>query len=177
MIPWSYWEPAASACSVLQFAKLHGAKAIITSSSDEKLVRARQMGADETVNYRTHPNWEEKVFELNDGRGADHVIEVGGAGTFAKSLRATRPGGHVAMIGVLAGFATELRVTDIVMKGLRVQGVFVGNRDMFESMNRAIGQHKLKPVIDQVFPFAKVRSAYEHMQSGQHFGKIVISVD
>ena len=161
----------------LQFARMHGARTIITSSSDDKLNRAKALGADETINYRTSPNWEEKVHELTSGRGADHVLEVGGAGTFAKSLRATRPGGHVAMIGVLAGIATELRVTDIVMKSLRVHGIFVGNRDMFESMNRAISLHGLKPAIDLVFPFAKAVSAYEYLQSGQHFGKIVISMD
>lgn len=121
----------------LQFARMHGARTIITSSSDDKLNRARNLGADETINYRTTPNWEERVLELT-GRGADHVLEVGGAGTFAKSLKATRPGGHVALIGVLAGVATELKVTDILMKSLRVQGIFVGNRDMFEAMNRAI---------------------------------------
>ena len=161
----------------LQFARLHGARTIITSSSDEKLEKAKKLGADETINYRTTPNWEEKVHELTGGRGADHVLEVGGAGTFAKSLRATRPGGHVALIGVLAGIATELRVTDIVMKGLKVQGVFVGNRDMFEAMNRAIAQHELKPTIDLVFPFAKARAAYEFLQTGQHFGKVVIGME
>ena len=160
----------------LQLARLHGARTIITSSSDAKLDRARQLGADETINYRTFPNWEEKVLELT-GRGADHVLEVGGAGTFAKSLRATRPGGHIALIGVLAGVATELKVTDILMKSLRVHGIFVGNRDMFEAMNRAISQHALKPVIDLVFPFGKAREAYEYLQSGQHFGKVVISVE
>jgi NADPH:quinone reductase-like Zn-dependent oxidoreductase len=134
------------------------------------------LGADETINYRATPNWEEKVLELT-GRGADHVVEVGGAGTFAKSLRATRPGGQVALIGVLAGVASELKVTDILMKSLRVQGIFVGNRDMFESMNRAIGLHQLKPVIDRVFPFAQARNAYEHLQSGQHFGKVVITIE
>ncbi len=161
----------------LQFARMHGARTIITSSSDEKLNRARALGADETINYRTTPNWEERVLELTGGRGADHVLEVGGAGTFSKSLRATRPGGHVALIGVLAGVSTELKVTDILMKSLRVHGIFVGHRDMFEAMNRAIGQHQLKPVIDLVFPFAKARAAYEYLQSGQHFGKIVIGID
>lgn len=161
----------------LQFAKLHGAQAIITSSSDAKLERARKLGADNTINYRTTPNWEEQVHELTGKRGADHVIEVGGAGTFAKSLRAARPGGHVAMIGVLAGLATELKVTEIVMKSLRVNGIFVGSRDMFEAMNRAIAQHQLKPVVDLVFPFAEVRAAYEYLQSGQHFGKVVISLE
>ena len=161
----------------LQIARMHGARTIVTSSSDDKLKRARSLGADETINYRTFPNWEEKVFELTGGRGADHILEVGGAGTFAKSLRATRPGGHVALIGVLAGVATELKVTDILMKSLKVHGIFVGSRDMFESMNQAISHHQMKPVIDLVFPFSKARAAYEYLQSGQHFGKVVIGID
>ena len=160
----------------LQIAKLHGARTIITSSSDEKLARATALGADATINYRTTPDWEKKVIELTGGLGADHILEVGGAGTFAKSLRATRVGGHVALIGVLAGVASELRVTDILMKSLRVHGIYVGSREMFESLNRAVTQHKLKPVIDRVFPFAEARAAYEHLQSGKHFGKVVISI-
>ncbi len=160
----------------LQIAKLHGARTIITSSSDEKLARATALGADATINYRTTPDWEKKVIELTGGHGADHVLEVGGAGTFAKSLRATRVGGHVALIGVLAGVASELRVTDILMKSLRVTGIYVGSRAMFESLNRAATQHQLKPVIDRVFPFAEARAAYEHLQSGKHFGKVVISL-
>ena len=160
----------------LQIAKLHGARTIITSSSDEKLARATALGADATINYRTTPDWEKKVIELTGGLGADHIMEVGGAGTFAKSLRATRVGGHVALIGVLAGVASELRVTDILMKSLRVHGIYVGSREMFESLNRAVTQHKLKPVIDRVFPFAEARAAYEHLQSGKHFGKVVISI-
>ena len=160
----------------LQFARMHGARTIITSSSDDKLARARQLGADEAINYRKHPNWEEQVHELTDG-GADHVIEVGGSGTLAKSLRATRPGGHIALIGVLSGVATELKVTDILMKALHVHGIYVGSRDMFEAMNRAIAQHRLKPAIDLVFPFGKARAAYEYLQSGQHFGKIAITLD
>jgi NADPH:quinone reductase-like Zn-dependent oxidoreductase len=162
----------------LQIARLHGARTILTSSNDEKLARAtRTLGADHTINYKATPNWEEKVLELTGGRGADHVLEVGGAGTLSKSLRCTRPGGHVAVIGVLSGLATELRVTDILMKSLRVNGIFVGSRDMFEAMNRAIGQHELKPVIDLVFPFSKAPTAYEYLQSGQHFGKVVISME
>jgi len=160
----------------LQIAKLHGARTIITSSSDEKLARATALGADATINYRTTPDWEKKVLELTSGRGADHVLEVGGAGTFAKSLRATRLGGHVALIGVLTGVASELRVTDILMKSLRVNGIYVGSRAMFESLNRAVSQHQLKPVIDRVFPFVEARAAYEHLQSGRHFGKVVISI-
>ncbi|MEK6256987.1 MAG: NAD(P)-dependent alcohol dehydrogenase [Planctomycetota bacterium] len=159
----------------LQIAKLHGARTIITSSSDEKLARATSLGADATINYRTTPDWEKRVLELTGGLGADHVLEVGGAGTFAKSLRTTRVGGHVALIGVLAGVASELRVTDILMKSLRVNGIYVGSRAMFESLNRAAAQHHLKPVIDRVFPFADARAAYEHLQSGKHFGKVVIA--
>jgi len=159
----------------LQIAKLHGARTIITSSSDEKLARATALGADATINYRTTPDWEKKVLELTGGHGADHILEVGGAGTFAKSLRATRVGGHVALIGVLAGVASELRVTDILMKSLRVTGIYVGSRAMFESLNRAVTQHQLKPVIDRVFPFSEARAAYEHLQSGKHFGKVVIA--
>ena len=159
----------------LQIAKLHGARTIITSSSDEKLARATTLGADATINYRTTPDWEKKVLELTGGHGADHILEVGGAGTFAKSLRATRVGGHVALIGVLAGVASELRVTDILMKSLRVTGIYVGSRAMFESLNRAVTQHQLKPVIDRVLPFAEASAAYEHLQSGTHFGKVVIS--
>ena len=160
----------------LQIAKLHGARTIITSSSDEKLARATELGADATINYRTTPDWEKKVLELTGGHGADHILEVGGAGTFAKSLRATRVGGHVALIGVLAGVASELRVTDILMKSLRVTGIYVGSRAMFESLNRAVTQHQLKPVIDRVFPFSEARAAYEHLQSGKHFGKVVIAI-
>lgn len=160
----------------LQIAKLHGARTIITSSSDDKLARATTLGADATINYRTTPDWEKKVLELTGGRGADHVLEVGGAGTFAKSLRATRVGGHVALIGVLAGVASELRVTDILMKSLRVTGIYVGSRAMFESLNRAVTQHHLKPVIDRVFPFAEAVAAYEHLHSAKHFGKIVIAL-
>ncbi len=160
----------------LQIAKLHGARTIITSSSDEKLAQATALGADAAINYRTTPDWEKQVQALTGGLGADHVLEVGGAGTFAKSLRATRVGGHVALIGVLAGVATELRVTDILMKSLRVNGIYVGSRAMFESLNRAATQHTLKPVIDRVFPFAEARAAYEHLQSGKHFGKVVIAL-
>ena len=160
----------------LQIAKLHGARTIITSSSDEKLARAIALGADATINYRTTPDWEKRVLELTGGSGADHVLEVGGAGTFAKSLRATRVGGHVALIGVLAGVASELRVTDILMKSLHINGIYVGSRAMFESLNQAVTQHNLKPVIDRVFPFTEARAAYEQLRSARHFGKLVISV-
>jgi NADPH:quinone reductase-like Zn-dependent oxidoreductase len=160
----------------LQIAKLLGAKTILTSSSDEKLARAVTLGADATINYRREPDWDRKVLELTNGIGADHVLEVGGAGTFPKSLKAARVGGHIALIGVLSGVASELPVTDILMKSLRITGIYVGSRSMFESMNRAMAHHKLRPIIDRVFPFAEAKAAYEHLASGSHFGKVVIAV-
>lgn len=158
----------------LQFAKMHGARVIVTSSSDHKLARVRQLGADETINYKTTPNWEEKAYELTNGVGVDHVMEVGGAGTLMKSLKATRYGGRISLIGVLTGFGGEVNPWNIVAKSLTVQGIYVGSREMFETMNRAIASHQLKPVIDQVFPFAAAPEAYRYLKSAAHFGKVVI---
>jgi NADPH:quinone reductase-like Zn-dependent oxidoreductase len=157
----------------LQFAKMHGARVVITSSSDEKLERAKGLGADETINYRRDPEWDKAVLQLTEGIGVDHVIELGGAGTLAQSLNAVRVGGHVALIGVLAsGAGVDPR--RILMKSVRVQGVFVGSRLMFEEMNRAIEINDLHPVIDRVFPFEEAREALRYMESAAHFGKIVI---
>ena len=158
----------------LQFAKAAGARVIITSSSDDKLARARELGADETINYRNTPDWEKPVLDLTDGLGVDHVVEVGGAGTFGKSLESVRIAGTVTVIGVLSGFATEANLRPILMKAIRVQGAFVGSRQMFERMNRAIGQHRIVPIVDQVFAFDEAGKALELMQRGAHFGKIVI---
>ncbi|MBW4540847.1 MAG: NAD(P)-dependent alcohol dehydrogenase [Myxacorys chilensis ATA2-1-KO14] len=157
----------------LQFAKVFGAKIIITSSSDEKLNRAKALGAHETVNYKTYPDWEKKVYELTEREGVDQVIEVGGSGTLEKSLRSVRVGGRVSLIGILAGVG-EVNHTQILMKSIDVQGIYVGSRDMFEAMNAAIALHQIKPVVDRVFPFSEAKAAYRHMQSGAHFGKIVI---
>jgi len=155
----------------LQFAKMHGARAVITSSSDEKLSRAKELGADIGINYKATPEWGKKVVELTGG--VDHVVEVGGGGTLAESLRAVKTGGHIAVIGILAGTAGVSPVS-ILMKAVRLQGIFVGSREMFEAMNRAITLHQLKPVIDRTFPFADAASALKHMQSAAHFGKIVL---
>jgi len=160
----------------LQFAKLLGLRAIITSSSDEKLERARQLGADEGINYRQTPEWGARVKELTGGIGVDHVVEVGGAGTLKQSLQAVRLGGTVSLIGVLCGNALELPLPLIFMQRVRVQGLLVGSREDFEAMNRAIALHRLKPVIDRVFPFAETRAALELMERGGHFGKICIRV-
>jgi len=160
----------------LQFAKLLGAKVIGTSSSDEKLTRARDLGLDAGCNYKERPEWSGWVSEVTGGQGADRIIEVGGAGTFSQSLRATRVGGTIAQIGVLSGAATSepLALTPILHKQLRVQGIYVGSRAMFEEMNAAIATDRLRPVIDRVFGFDQVRKAFLHMQSASHFGKIVI---
>ncbi len=158
----------------LQIAKLHGARVIITSSSDAKLARALELGAADGINYKTTPEWGARARELT-GSGVDHVVEVGGAGTLPESLRAVRTNGRISLIGVLSG-AGQFNPTPVLMKNLRVQGIFVGNRDMFETMNRAISLHGLRPVIDRVFPMAEVRAALHHLESGAHFGKVVIRV-
>ena len=161
----------------LQIARLHGARVIVTSSSDAKLERARALGASETINYKSHPDWEKKVRELTGGTGVDHVVEVGGGGTFAKSVRAVRVGGRISLIGVLAGATTDVNLAPILMQNIRVQGLIVGSRETFEVMNRAIALHQLRPVVDRVFPFAESRAALEHMAGQSHFGKIVVRMD
>lgn len=158
----------------LQFARLAGARVIATSSSDEKLERVRELGASDGINYRKDPDWNERARELTGGAGVDHVVEVGGAGTLPRSLRAVRMGGHIPLIGVLTGGQGEVNPLPILMKSVRVQGIFVGSRAMFEAMNRAITQHRLRPVVDRVFPWTEIREALRHMESGAHFGKICL---
>ena len=160
----------------LQLAKLAGARVIITSSSDEKLERARSLGADAVINYKSNPDWEKRVYELTEGRGVDHVIEVGGAGTLEKSLRSVRPGGTVSLIGVLAGGKNDVNLLPVLMHNICVQGIFVGHKASFAAMNRAIELHELRPVVDQVFDFGDAPKALIHLARGQHFGKIVIRV-
>lgn len=160
----------------LQFAVMHGARVIITSSSDEKLARAKQMGAAEVINYKTTPDWDKQVLELTGGAGVDHVEEVGGAGTLEKSLQAVRIGGMVSLIGILGGIGGQINPVPVLMKGVRLQGIYVGSREMFEDMNRAMAVSKMHPVIDKVFPFAETRAALKYIESAAHFGKIVISL-
>lgn len=157
----------------LQFAKLAGARVIATSSNDDKLARAKVLGASDGINYRGVPEWGDSVRQLTGGRGVDHVIEVGGAGTLTQSLRAVRTGGLVALIGVLAGYG-QFNPVPILMKGVRVTGIYVGSRDMFEDMNRAIVLNRLKPVVDRVFDFANAVEAFRYFESAAHFGKVVI---
>lgn len=160
----------------MQFALLHGARAIVTSSSDEKLARAKALGASETINYAKTPEWHKEVLRITEGRGVDVVLEVGGTGTLSRSLRSVRTGGQVSLIGVLAGIAEPLNIGPILHNSIRVQGIYVGSVEMFEAMNRAITAHKLKPVIDRAFLFAEAREALRYMESARHFGKIAIKV-
>jgi NADPH:quinone reductase-like Zn-dependent oxidoreductase len=160
----------------LQLAHAMGIQVVITSSSDDKLARAKTLGAACVINYKTTPEWDKAAVEFTGGRGVDHVVEVGGAGTLARSFRAIRVGGKVSMIGGLSGPATELDPRLIFGRRANVQGISVGSTQMFEAMNRAIAVSGLKPVIDKVFGFDEVPAAYQHMASGAHFGKIVIRV-
>jgi NADPH:quinone reductase-like Zn-dependent oxidoreductase len=157
----------------LQFARLAGARIIATSSSPEKLAKVKALGASDGINYRETAEWGEQVRHLTAGRGVDHVIEVGGAGTLAQSLRAVRTGGHVALIGVLSGYG-QFNPLPILMKGVRISGIYVGSGEMFEAMNRAIALHQMRPVVDRVFPFAAAVDAFRYMESAAHFGKIVV---
>jgi NADPH:quinone reductase-like Zn-dependent oxidoreductase len=159
----------------LQFARLHGARVIATSSSNAKLDRVKKLGASDGINYKETPNWEEKVRELTGGAGVDHVVEVGGPGTFNQSLKAVRLGGRISLIGVLAGKG-DVNLMPILMKSVCAQGIFVGSREMFEAMNRAIALHQLRPVVDRVFEFHDIQAALKHMESRAHFGKVCIAV-
>jgi NADPH:quinone reductase-like Zn-dependent oxidoreductase len=160
----------------LQFAKLFGARVIATSSSDGKLEKLRQLGADETINYREREDWDKAVLELTSKRGVDHVIEVGGVGTLARSTNAVRIAGHIALIGALDTEGAFNHIP-IFMKAIRLQGIFVGSKRMFEDMLRAVEHAKMKPVIDRTFKFDEIRDALKYMQTGAHFGKIVITYD
>jgi len=160
----------------LQLARAMGIQAVITSSSDDKLAKAKKLGANHTVNYKTTPDWEKSAMEFTGGRGVDHVVEVGGQGTLTRSFGALRVGGKISMIGNLGGAATELNPGLIMGRRANVQGISVGSTQMFEALNRALAANAIKPVIDKVFGFDDAIAAYKHMAAGAHFGKIVIRV-
>ena len=160
----------------LQFARAMGLQAIIISSSDDKLARARALGAAHGINYKTTPDWEKAALQLTDGHGVDHVIEVGGAGTLSRSFGAIRVGGKISMVGGLSGPATELNPGLILARRANVLGFSVGSTQMFEAMNRAIEINGIKPIIDKTFAFDDVHAAYKYLASGAHFGKVVIRV-
>ena len=159
----------------LQFAKLAGARVIVLSSSDEKLARARKMGADVGINYRGTPDWEEAVKDATGGRGADIIVETAGS-TLPKSLAAATFGGFIGVIGFVAGHQAQISVRTLIGPMIRVQGIAVGSRTGFEAMNRAIVAHKLKPVMDSTFELDHVTDAFRRLEHGQHFGKIVINI-
>lgn len=160
----------------LQFAKIFGLKTIVTSSSDAKLAKAVELGADMTINYRTEPQWGRAVKKLTGGRGVDLVVEVGGAGTLNQSLGAITIGGQIALIGVLSGAVTDLNVVRIFMAGAKVQGIFVGHRAAFEAMNRALELHQMRPLIDSVFTFAQAPEAFAYLKEQRHQGKVVVQM-
>jgi len=159
----------------LQFSKMLGARVIITSKSNKKLKRAREIGADQTVNYADNPAWDEVIMDLTNGEGVDQVVEVGGPGTLQKSISATGFGGHIGMIGSLLLGDTNMH--PLLRKSIRLSGIFAGSREMFRNMNRAISVNKMRPIVDQVFPFEEARAAYHALGKDEHFGKLVIKVD
>jgi NADPH:quinone reductase-like Zn-dependent oxidoreductase len=161
----------------LQIAKAMGATVIATSSSDEKLERARALGADHVINYKATPEWGEAVLALSGGRGVDHVVEVGGPGTLPQSIAAVRVGGHIALIGVLTGRSGEIPTALMMARQVRLQGLIVGSRRHQTDMVRALEATDLRPVIDRVFPLAQLGDAFRYEESGAHFGKIGVGID
>ncbi len=162
----------------LQFCAAMGVESIITSSSDEKLNRCKTLGATHLINYKTTPNWGSAAKKLTGGRGVDTVVEVGGQATLSESMAAVRFAGHIAIVGIVGGFdGAPFMPAMLIGNSVRIQGLSVGSREQFEEMNRAISLHKIKPVIDKVFPFEKAQDALNLMKSSGHFGKIVIKFD
>jgi NADPH:quinone reductase-like Zn-dependent oxidoreductase len=160
----------------LQFAKAAGARVIATSSSEEKLEKVQRLGADAVINYKAIPDWGHKVRELTDGRGVDHVIEVGGPATLMQSIASCRTGGHIALIGVLTGFAGELVIPALFVNQIRTSGISIGNRADQLDMIRAIDANRLKPVVDRTFPLEEITAAFRYYETRNHFGKICVSL-
>jgi NADPH:quinone reductase-like Zn-dependent oxidoreductase len=158
----------------IQIAKLLGAHVTVISSSDEKIARARALGADAAINYKTTPEWYRATRDITGGAGYDHIVELGGEKTLPQSLRCIRPGGTLSMIGVLSGGAMTAQLGHVVTRHVRLQGITVGNRDGFEAMLRAFEQHKVKPVLDRTFAFEELKEAMAYLKQGAHFGKICI---
>lgn len=159
----------------LQFAKMLGVHVTMISSSDAKIERIRAMGADATINYSQTPEWGKAARLLTDGRGFDHILEVGGEKTLPQSLRCIRPGGTLSMIGILSGAAMSTSLGLIITRQVRLQGITVGHRDGLEAMLRAMSQHQIRPVIDKVFNFEELKESFDYIKTGQQFGKICIN--
>lgn len=160
----------------LQLAKAAGLRTIITSSSDEKLERARALGATATINYKNNPEWQNEVLRLTEGRGVDLVLEVGGQDTLTRSIASAGTGGTVAIIGGVSGFGGEFNPFALISGAKRLSGIFVGSRSMFEDLNKFLSVAEIHPVVDRVFPFRQARDAYSYLQQAWHFGKVVIEV-
>tara|TARA_E500000331_G_C17225228_1_gene699989 strand:- start:286 stop:843 length:558 start_codon:yes stop_codon:yes gene_type:complete len=160
----------------LQFCKAMGVRTTVTSSSNDKLARARSLGANHTINYCAMPDWETGVLDLTHGSGVDRVIEVGGPGTLQKSIAATRVSGAIQLIGVLTGAGGEIAPTDIMRKSISVRGIYVGSRTMFAEMIEFMTTHRIAPVIDEIFEFNDAPKAFKRMRTATHFGKLVIRV-
>ena len=159
----------------VQLAKLLGARVIATTSSSEKMAKLKSLGADDVIDYTATPDWDKEVRRLTNGQGVDRVIEVGGPGTLLKSIKSCAIGGEVTVIGFLANASEAVDFMSLFMGGVTLRRIAVGSRDDFENMNRAIAQHKLRPVIDSVFPFREAKAAWRHFDDRKHFGKVVIA--
>lgn len=159
----------------VQFAKVLGAHVTVITSSEERMEKVRQLGADETINYRAVPEWAKASREITSGRGYDLIVELGGEKTLPQSLRCIRPGGTIAMIGILSGSAMATSLGLIITRQVRLQGVTVGHRDGFEAMIRAMNQHKIRSVVDRTFEFEALKEAMAYLKSGAQFGKVCIA--
>ena len=161
----------------LQFAAAAGCRVIVTSKSDAKLARAKQLGAADAINYVTTPDWDKEVLRLTGGRGADHVVETGGGGTLGRSVQCVAPGGHVALLGVLTGFGPPTdSIFPLVVRNATLSGIYVGSRADFEAMNRHLKVGGIRPVIDRAFAFDQAPAAFEYLERGEHFGKVVVTL-
>ncbi|URQ59897.1 NAD(P)-dependent alcohol dehydrogenase [Pantoea alhagi] len=167
-------ETGGVSIAALQIAKAMGAKVIATSSSDEKLARVKQLGADETINYRTTPEWGDKVLELTNGFGVDHVVEVGGPATLNESLKSVKVGGHIAQIGILSGNEAAVPVVTLLSKQVHLKGLIVASRQDQLDFVRALEVMGQKPVIDRIFKYEELSKAFTWQQSGAHLGKICL---
>jgi len=159
----------------LQLAAAAGLRVIITSGSDEKLARAKALGAHDLINYKSTPKWDAAARDFTGGLGVDHIVEVGGGKTMGESLRAIRTHGFISIIGVLSGSDAAFSLANILVNSVRIQGIYVGSRHMFERLNRAVELHHIKPVVDKVLPWTDLKAALRHMESQQHFGKICLT--
>ncbi|RMO90999.1 hypothetical protein ALQ33_200182 [Pseudomonas syringae pv. philadelphi] len=157
-----------------QFVRALGGIPIVISSSDEKIEKVKLLGATSTINYKTHPDWEDKVIEITDRKGADHVIEVVGGANLNRSLKAVKLSGTISFIGLIAGLSAPINTYHFVTKNVRIHGIESGSKQMFVDMNDFIEKHQIKPVVDKVFPYSEIGNALKYLESGAHYGKVVI---